>query len=87
MKTLSEFLQEDGRVKTYLQELMQKYNINEETRVVTGHDLINIMTKSLQGVGYKIEPFTDKRILQAGLFGLEENEDGTTTLLLLNLED
>ena len=80
MKTLSEWLQDEGPVKTYLQELMQKYNINEETREVRAFDIMKIMHDS----DVKIDPFTNKAVLQAGLFGIEIKNDNTATLLTLN---
>jgi len=81
MKTLSEWLQDEGPVKTYLQELMQKYNINEEIREVRAFDIMKIMHGD---DNVKVDPFTNKAVLQAGLFGIEIKNDNTATLLALN---
>ena len=84
MKTLSEWLQNEGPVKMYLQELMQKYNIDEEVREVRAYDILKIM----RGAGnVRVDPFTNKAAIQAGLFGIEIKDDNTAVLLTLNQQD
>ena len=84
MKTLNEWLQEEGPVTTFLEELTQKYSINENMRKVTHFDVIQM----LKGDGnVNIDPFTNKTIIQAGFFGLEIHGDGSATLLTLDMGD
>lgn len=80
MKTLEDFLKDDGPVKTFLDRWIQENGfIKNELKIMTQKDFEDLLMNNSQN----FQPFNSAGMAREGLFGLEYDEDDVPALIII----